>query len=285
VRSGKPLIIFSLLVFLFSLQAKGQYDFIVDNTDGCTPLKVKFTYVSTATTDSVDTYYWSFGNGVTSYDMNPDTVVFETAGTYDPTLVLVFSGGSESWIVKPDLISVRTTVQANFEYTTPSESYYYYVFEQNAILDTALNYDFIWDIEDFASRTGPIQEITFPRADTFTVSLTISDEFGCSSTMSKLIAVLQEITIPNVFTPGGDDSDNELFIVRSAGDIPLRIRIFSRTGILVYESEGPVITWNGETASGDKLKSGIYFYSLEAISGDPQRLYTKTGFFHMYRNE
>ncbi|HEX2394967.1 MAG TPA: gliding motility-associated C-terminal domain-containing protein, partial [Bacteroidales bacterium] len=78
---------------------------------------------------------------------------------------------------------------------------------------------------------------------------------------------------------------NDLFIIHSEGDIPLRIRIFSRTGILVYESEGPVITWNGETASGDKLKTGIYYYTLEAISGDPHKWYTKTGFIHMYRKD
>lgn len=285
MRYCKPLIIFSLLISLFYSQADGQYDFIVDNTEGCTPLKVKFTFVSTATADTLSTYYWSFGNGETSYEMDPDTVVFETEGIYDPTLVLVFAGGTESWIIKPDLITVHGTPNANFEYSTPTESFYYHVFRQNSVPDTAENYDFVWSIEDFASRTGPTQEITFPRADTFTVSLTITDEFGCSSSISKEVAIFEEITVPNVFTPGGDDVINNFFIIRSAGDIPLRIRIYSRMGILVYESEGPVITWNGETASGDKLKTGIYYYSLEAISGDPHKIYTKTGFFHMYRKE
>jgi gliding motility-associated-like protein len=286
VRCGKSLIIFLLLIFLSYFQAKGQYDFTVDETEGCTPLRVKFSFVSSATVDSIDTYYWSFGNGVTSYDPDPDTVVFETAGIFDPTLVIVFASGTESWIVKPDLITVRNTTPANFEYHTPTESYFYYLFEQNAILDTALTYDFIWDVEDedFTLDNGPTQEINFPRVDTFTVSLTVTDEFGCSSSIVKLVTVLEEIDIeiPNVFAPGGAPT-NDYFIIRSTGDIPLRIRIFTRTGILVYETEGPVITWNGETASGDKLKTGIYYYALEAISGDPQKLYTKTGFIHMYR--
>jgi len=284
VRCGKPLIIFSLLISLFYIQAKGQYDFTVDHTEGCIPLKVKFTFVTTATADTIDTYYWSFGNGATSYDMAPDTVVFDAAGVYDPTLVLVFASGAESWIVKPDLITIHSTPQADFEYITSTQSSLDYLFKQTTIQDTTLDYEFIWDIEDLEPLTGPTQEIKFQRADTFTVSLSVTDEFGCTSTATKYITILEEIIVPNVFSPGGD-AINNYFIIRSAGDIPLRIRIYSRTGVLVFESEGPVITWNGETASGDKLKTGIYYYSLEAISGDPQKLYTKTGFFHMYRTE
>jgi hypothetical protein len=55
--------------------------------------------------------------------------------------------------------------------------------------------------------------------------------------------------------------------------------------VLVYEGEGITITWDGETASGDKLKTGVYFYVLEALSSDPQKVYTQSGFIHMFRNE
>jgi gliding motility-associated-like protein len=113
----------------------------------------------------------------------------------------------------------------------------------------------------------------------------VSDKNGCSASQSKEIAILQQIIIPNVFSPGGKNSDNDIFVVQSAGDIPLRMKIYSRTGILVYETEGPVIVWNGESASGDKMKTGVYFYMIEAISGDPNKLYTKSGFFHMYRKD
>lgn len=282
VRSGKSLTLIFLFILLLSFQARGQYDFVADNTAGCIPMKVKFTFMSTALVDSVNTYYWSFGNGATSYLMNPDTVVFETEGTFDPTLVLVFDNGTETWITKTEYITVNKTVQANFNYSTPTESYFYYVFEHIGVIDTSITYDFIWDIEEFAQRTGPVQEITFPRVDTFTVTLTVSDELGCSSTLSKEIAIIEEIMLPNVFTPDGD-SNNDFFIINSNGNIPLRIRVYTRTGILVYEGEGSVITWDGLSASGDKLKSGIYFYVLEALNGDPDKLYSKSGFIHLYR--
>ena len=125
VRSGKSLTITFVLILLFSFQARGQYDFAADVTEGCVPMKAKFTFLTTALVDSVDTYYWSFGNGVSSYLMNPDTVVFETDGSFDPTLVLIFNNGTETWITRNDYVTVHKTVQANFSYNTPSQSYLY----------------------------------------------------------------------------------------------------------------------------------------------------------------
>ncbi len=285
MRSLKPLIICSLIFFLYS-QAKAQYDFTVSVTEGCTPLKVKFKFVSTATVDSVDTYYWSFGNGTTTSEMDPDTVVYDTEGEFDVTLILVFADGYEDWIDKPGLIITHQAAAAGFEYSTPTNSLLYYLFKQNSVSNTDTTYQFKWEVADeaFPDLILPEQPINFPRVDSFLVTLTVTDQYGCSSSSTRMVAIIEEIQVPNFFTPGGDGT-NDFFLVESKNDIPLRIKIFTRTGILVYEAEGPVISWDGETASGDKLKTGVYYYSLEAIHGDPQKRYTKTGFFHMYRQE
>jgi gliding motility-associated-like protein len=284
VHFGKPLLLIILLISALCLQTQAQYNIVVDDAEGCAPMKVRFSFVSTATVDSIDTYYWSFGNGETSYAMNPDTVTFLTEGTYDPTLVLRFDSGLEQWIVKPDMITVHRGIVADFTYDTPSTSYYFFELDNSSQLDTGITYTFNWNIEEIGSRTGEHQEVIFPSVDTFLVSLTVSDEYGCSATVSKSITVLEEIYVPNVFTPDGSGL-NDYFIIESEGGIPLRIQIFTRTGTLVYETEGPVITWDGQTASGDEMQSGVYYYLLEAISGDPSKQYSKSGFFHLYRNK
>jgi gliding motility-associated-like protein len=281
VHSGKPLLLISLIFTLFCLQVHGQYSFTVSDAEGCVPMKVKFTFISTATVDSIDTYYWSFGNGETSYEMNPDSVTFNTAGTFDPTLVLRFNNGLEQWIVNPAMVTAHAAIVADFTYSQPTTSYFLYDFDHSGVLDTGVTYTFDWNFEDVGIRTGPHQEILFPSVDTFLVSLTVSDEYGCSTTVSKSLIVLDDIYIPNVFTPNGDNNNDD-FIIESEGGIPLRICIYSRTGILVYEGEGPIISWNGKTASGQKLASGVYYYILEAISGDPGKQYSKSGFLHMY---
>ena len=123
-----------LLVFALPLEA--QYDFSVDVTQGCTPLKVKYTFESTASMDTISSYHWDFGNGETSDLMNPDTVVYDLPGIFTPTLTLTGNNAYTSTISKPNLITVYRTVIADFRYYD-TVSYYTYVFEHTDLLDNS----------------------------------------------------------------------------------------------------------------------------------------------------
>jgi PKD repeat protein len=197
VQFSKPLLILCLLISALALPVKGQYDFTISDAEGCTPMKVKYTFTSTALVDSISSFYWDFDNGNTSNIEAPDTVTYETPGEYDITLVLEFNNGAEVWITKSGFVTVHRTVQANFNYYD-TVSYNVYVFEQSEPLDTGVNYTFNWDIEGFPPRTGPRQIVNFPAMDTFLVTLTVTDEFGCTSTISNEVAVLEEISVQNV---------------------------------------------------------------------------------------
>jgi gliding motility-associated-like protein len=277
VQFSKPLILLSLLILTLAFPAKGQFGFSADNTDGCTPMKVKYTF--TCVVDTFSSFYWDFGNGDISNLRDPDTVVYTNQGTFTPALV--FNDRINQIIVKPNYITVHHTVQANFTYYD-TISYEEYVFKNIEPLDTGVNYTFSWDIEGFPALTGPQQQVTFPAADTFTVALTVSDEFGCTSTISQEVIVLEEFSVQNVFTPTNHDGINDLFEISTNAGLPLKLRIYTRAGILVHEMEGTLVTWNGKTASGLELKPGVYFYIIEALKGDPNKRYSKTGFLHMY---
>ncbi|MBN2481512.1 MAG: gliding motility-associated C-terminal domain-containing protein [Bacteroidales bacterium] len=274
----KKILILSFLC-AFSVSALAQYDFNVNVTEGCTPLKVKYTFVSSALVDTIDTYYWDFGNGQTSNLPDPDTIVYNNAGAFTPTLVL--NNRTDLMIIKPDLLTVHRTVQADFRYYD-TVSYYTYVFEHADILDNTATYDFLWNFEDVGTRTGQIEIVTFPRIDSFQVSLTVNDNFGCTSTVSKLVIILENIKVQNVFTPNGDNI-NDFFMISSNGSYPLNLKIFTRSGVLVYENEGFTITWDGRTASGQELNSGVYFYVLKALAGDPSDRYNKSGVLYLYK--
>lgn len=271
----------SVLLFLiaFSVTSVAQYDFDVNVTEGCTPLKVVYTFISSATVDTINSYYWDFGNGQTSIVQDPDTVIYNTAGVYSPTLVL--NNRTDLKITKSSLLTVHRTVQADFRYYD-TVSYYTYVFEHTDILDNSATYDFLWNFEDVGTRTGRREIVTFPRIDSFQVSLTVTDNFGCTSNSSELVIILEDIKVQNVFTPNGDNI-NDFFIISSNGSYPLNLKIFTRTGILVYDNEGFTITWDGRTASGQDLKPGVYFYVLKALSGDPSDRYSKSGVLYLYK--
>ncbi len=68
--------------------------------------------------------------------------------------------------------------------------------------------------------------------------------------------------LPNVFTPDGNHFNDELvpFPYRYIRDIDLKI--YSRWGLLVFETTDPAIRWNGKTDNtGSDLPDGVYFYT------------------------
>jgi gliding motility-associated-like protein len=280
VQLNKLQLILYLFLSILAYPVKGQYDFSVTDAAGCAPMKIKYSLINTATVDSIDQLTWDFDNGETSSSATPDTVTYDQQGSFTPTLVITFDNGYELWITKTSYINVHRLVNASYSYKD-TLSDLVYVFEQTAALDAGVDYTFEWDIEGFALRTGSRQVYTFPDTGTYSVTLTLTDEFGCSSQATGEISLLEEINIQNVFTPN-NDGDNDYFIVNTNGSIPVIVKIFTRAGVLVYEAEGTIVSWDGYMVSGQKVRPGIYFYVIEALFGDPDGLYTKAGALYMY---
>ena len=268
-----------IVLSLITCAVSAQYDITLSTTEGCTPLAVTYNLVSTATVDSITSYFWDFGNGQTSTLKDPAPVVYTQPGIYTPSLKLNNLSGAV--ISKTNILSVHRTVYATFRYYD-TVSYYTYVFEPTDVLDNSATYTYLWDFEDVGTKTARREIITFPRIDSFLVSLTITDNYGCTNTASEMVVILEDIVIQNVFTPN-DDNTNDFFIVSSKGSYPLKVKIFSRSGTMVYENEGFTVTWDGRTASGQALSEGVYFYVVEAMYGDPYERYSKSGVLYMYK--
>lgn len=97
--------------------------------------------------------------------------------------------------------------------------------------------------------------------------------------------------LPNVFTPNADGS-NDLYTpflpIRFVNRIEMKI--YNRWGNLVFETEDPLINWDGKDSNGNELSEGVYFYSgyyyEERVSGEvKQPLPPKEGggFIHLIR--
>jgi gliding motility-associated-like protein len=280
VQFRKLRILFALPILILTIPAAGQYNFTASSTEGCTPMRVKYTFINPYfPVDTISSFYWDFNNGETSTLEDPDTVVYTSSGTYTPALV--YNSRADLMIIKPDLINVHHTVPANFIYYD-SVTYDVYVFEHTEPLDAGVTYTFTWDIETFPIKTGRRQVVQFPAMDTFKVTLTVADDLGCTSTSEQNVYVFEDISIQNVFTPNGDGF-NDYFMITSNGGFPISLRIFTRAGILVYEIEGTTLTWDGRTASGMELNPGIYFYTIKALKGDPNKRYSKAGVLYLYK--
>lgn len=160
------------------------------------------------------------------------------------------------------------------------------VFTDFEITDTTNSaYTFNWT---GSSNVGLIQnglpsaKYEFSTSGVFTFNLSVYEDVSVKTyTVSKTYSIVDDIRVPNVFTPNGDGI-NDLFIVNANGITPLEISIFSRTGTLVYNTKSPIIVWDGKNSSGSELSEGIYFYVLKSNNS---AIPVKKGFFHLYNNK
>jgi gliding motility-associated-like protein len=89
----------------------------------------------------------------------------------------------------------------------------------------------------------------------------------CIDTTEKtvMVDIPSEINIPNVFTPNGDNSNDEFFI-KATNMESISLTIIDRWGHLVYQvtsAKGNVL-WDGKTAAGKDAAEGVYYYVLKA---------------------
>jgi len=92
----------------------------------------------------------------------------------------------------------------------------------------------------------------------YQVSLWVKNENGCDTTYVIELPIEEiKLTIPNVFTPNGDGT-NELFVIKELEKyISTELVVFNRWGRKVYEKNNYDSKWGG-----DGLSDGVYFYIL-----------------------
>jgi gliding motility-associated-like protein len=94
--------------------------------------------------------------------------------------------------------------------------------------------------------------------------VTAVDTNGNESSPGQIICVdnCPYYELPNVFTPDGNNFNDEFvpFPYRFIRDIDLNI--YSRWGLKVFETTDPAINWNGKTDNtGEDLPDGVYYYT------------------------
>ncbi len=107
---------------------------------------------------------------------------------------------------------------------------------------------------------------------------------GNESNMSGVLCVdsCNFYEIPNVFTPNSDGI-NDILQAKTSGLVEsVDFKIFSRTGLMIFQTSEPKIMWNG-TYKGKLVSPGVYFYQCDVyeqrISGIELR--HLSGFVHV----
>ena len=250
-------------------------DFFAIDTIGCDTLTVKFTDQSTG--GPILLWNWAFGDGNTDTIQNPSHF-YDSCGVFTVTLTVIDASVSNT-IIKENYITVRSSPVADFTDTMHYAFFSILFTSQSQLFDTSA-YTYYWNFGDNSGDTTDLPTMlhNYNFDDNYTVSLVVSDEFGCSGSITKYIVVKDyDIEIPNIFTPNGDEI-NDVFFVKTDGKATFSFTIYNRWGTLIYTSCSNKIIWDGRTSAGVFVNTGTYYYIITSDEESP-----KTGAVQLVR--
>ncbi len=157
---------------------------------------------------------------------------------------------------------------------------------------TALTYNFtdlstggvdqwVWDFGDGSFSTEQNPSHTYAACGPQNICL-IASKNNCVDTVCSDIELSDLLSIPNIFTPDGDGT-NDLFLINTSCFKEFTIEIFNRWGMKIVE----ITTggWDGRSKSGVEASDGTYFYILKAVSLLPGKEYNSKGFISLVRKK
>lgn len=260
------------------LVAQNVY-FVADTLAGCDSLRVTFTFINTIFPDTISTVTWDFGNGQTGTGKEKQVVLYDTAGSYCISIVI----NNNTVITRQDYIAVYPTPDARFTYSDSLElGSYTVVFRNvNQLVDT-INYSYLWEFDNAEMAFSRSVIHTFPGEGSWNTRLTVTNHVGCAASWIGNVEVYDMLKYPNVFTPNNDNV-NDYFQVLTNGLTVYSLRVFSRSGMLVYRTESPTIIWDGRNQSGQELPPDIYFFTIQSVDGTGRP--ATSGFVQLFRDK
>lgn len=180
---------FSILLLFISLQfveVKAQFkaDFVADTVRFCPPYSVKFTDKSSG---RITSRRWDFGQGGTATGNNPfPTASYIRSGTYDVKLVISDGTRTDS-ITKKAYIKVHRVPIPDFSALTTTKGCRPLTvsFGDNTILGDAPIKAYDWNFGDGNKSSQFNPKNKYISDGRFSVSYTVIDTNGCSSTLKK----------------------------------------------------------------------------------------------------
>jgi gliding motility-associated-like protein len=120
---------------------------------------------------------------------------------------------------------------------------------------------------------------TYSEGGIYRVLLNVENAFGCKDTLGFTVVALEELVIPNIFTPNGDGENDEFYFKVDANSVrTFKAIIFDRWGKKVTEFGNVKDKWDG-----GNYPAGTYYYIIEASDINNQPFKHTHGYFKMMK--
>jgi gliding motility-associated-like protein len=121
----------------------------------------------------------------------------------------------------------------------------------------------------FAENTNN-STFQYQESGSYIVNFVVNNDFPCQYSIEKIITVIldetiDQQTIPNVFTPNNDGTNDEIAFNELVNEcIDFEVFILNRWGNLVYKAGRNDMPFTGKDLNGSELTDGIYFYKINS---------------------
>lgn len=251
--------------------------------EGCDPLTITF---NNNTLDA-DSYFWDFGDGITSQLKNPVHTYAEGVYTLkyyaisndgcidsviSPAAVAVFPAPHAAFSWEPVYPSVLNPIVAfdNNTFPRPSGTHFFWELQYNPdnplSVETLTDENPTFDYSQFAPD-GDISGVYGVRLIARTDNLAPSGNLVyCSDTAANTILVINDyLQFPNVITPNGDGI-NDRFVIQNLVEgmgYPINtLDIYNKWGTCVFHKEN--IASDNDFWDPSDVPAGTYFYRFSA---------------------
>ncbi len=223
------------------------------NVGNCT-----FTMAFQNTSDSADTYTWSFGDGASDVAASP-AHTYTSTGNFNVTLTGINSAGCTDTITKQVSVVVFSpagfvtaydtcSMQAQFTGTSANSSSSY------------------WYFGDGATSASQAAVHQYAQAGTYPLVFITNRGTICADTLAVAFKATEDpqhgLYIPNCFTPNGDGLNERFTVIDFSKCETYHLLIFNRWGQLVFESDDLSNTWDGRY-KGVAVPEDVYAWILK----------------------
>lgn len=220
-------------------------------------------------------YYWDFG-GFGFSNAKDTSIIFPSQGIYNITHIVTSINGCKS------------TVSQSLNITPKPIAQFFYNLNLSPALQTDVSFidssrsavSWFWNFGNGVTSTTQTPATVYTTNGDYTVTLTVTDQFGCATSTSKVIRInniVEDVAelIPNLITPNGDGKNDEwqLFFINKYYR-EAEVDIYNRWGEHIFHSIGYDNSWTG-TYLGSPLPVGVYFYVIKLNDKD-NRIYKGT---------
>jgi PKD repeat protein len=253
--------------------ASGPHADFVATTPTSGGVNLNVTFSGAASTGTGLTYDWTFGDTTTGTGVNP-THQYTAPGTYTVALKVTDASSATDTMTKVGYVVIDSVPSAAFTSDKTSGNAPLLV-NFDASTSTGTNLVYTWNFGDPGSGSANTSNLqkpshTFATANTYTVSLTVSNAAGSSGPVTQSITVNSGTPTTITVPVAGDAHVNSANVAVNYGNLtPIRTREDS-TGANTYR---PYFQFNVPAFSGSVSSVKLRLYVTTASTAMTQSVY------------